>query len=148
MNTDEAKQIDTDKKLLFSELTYEIRGAVYAVANAYGKGLKEQIYQQAFAEELDKRKLSYEKEKRIPIYSQLTDKPLGVYIPDFVVADSVVVELKATEFTVQKYVEQQLSYLKASKYEVGYLVNFSTPRLFIKRSIYTNNRKPNIRVHP
>ena len=39
-------------------------------------------------------------------------------------------------------VNQQRSYLKASQYEVAYLVNFGTSKIEIRRSIYTNDRKP------
>jgi hypothetical protein len=31
--------------------------------------------------------------------------------------------------------------LKASKYEVAYLVNFGTAKLYMKRSIFTNDKK-------
>jgi GxxExxY protein len=119
-----------------------------SVANKYGKGLKENIYQNALAEEFTKTGLKFEKEKRIPISSIETGKLLGHYTPDFVVEDTVIIETKATDFTVQKNIDQQLSYLKASKYEVGLLVNFNTPKLYIKRFIYTNDRKPHIRVNP
>ena len=134
MNTDTTK-------LLHEDLTYQIRGAIYTVSNEYGKGLKEQIYQKALAEELERRNLLFEQQKRITIRSVQSGKPLGVYIPDFIVADKVVIELKASDFTSKQNVEQQLSYLKGSKYEIGLLVNFSASKLYIKRSIFTNNKK-------
>ncbi len=140
MNTD-TKRIDTDSKLLHADLTYQIRGAIYEVANKYGKGLKEQIYQRALAEEFQKRGIPFEEQKRLVITSQDTGKPLGVYVPDFIVAGLIIIELKASEFISKQNFEQQLSYLKASNYEIGFLVNFSSPRLQIKRFIYTNNRK-------
>ena len=56
--------------------------------------------------------------------------------------DKIIVEIKATSFTRVDDINQQRSYLKASKYEIGYLVNFCTQELEIKRSICTNNRKP------
>ncbi len=127
--------------VLHKELSYAIQGAFYDVANKYGKGLKEIIYQKALSEELTRRNLKHEREKRIAIYSKDTGKQLGVYVPDFVVEDKILIELKAAEFTVKGNVQQQLSYLKASEYEVGYLVNFGTPRLDIRRVIYTNDRK-------
>jgi GxxExxY protein len=127
-------------------------GALYNVANAYGKGLKETIYQKALAEELEKQGIPFEREKRIDIYSTESGKKLGTYIPDFVIDNKIVLEIKATTFSTRQNLEQQLSYLKASKYELGYLVNFSTPKLYLKRSIYTNDRKiristDNIRVN-
>jgi len=146
MNTEEGKQMNTD--LLYPELSYQVRGAIMEVANKYGKGLKEIIYQKALAEELTKLGIKFLQQPRIAIHSFDTGKLLGTYIPDFVVEDKIVLEIKATDFTIQRFVEQQLSYLRASKYELGFLANFSSEKLLIKRSIYTNDRKPASRVNP
>lgn len=132
----------TDTKLLEAGLSYKIRGAIYAVANKYGKGLKEQIYQKALAEEFNKERLSFEQQKRINIYSLETAKTLGVYVPDFLVENKVIVEIKSSEFTTKRDIDQQRAYLRASIYEIAYLVNFGTGKLDIRRSIYTNDRKP------
>lgn len=145
MNTD-TKQINTD--LLFGDLTYKIRGAIFTVSNKYGKGLKEIIYQKALAEEFEKLKIKFEQQKRINIYSIDTGKVLGTFIPDFVIEDKVILEIKATDFTIEQAKKQQLSYLKASKYEVGFLVNFCSTPIYLKRQIYTNDRKARICVNP
>jgi len=79
--------------------------------------------------------------KELIFYSLDTGKILGTYVPDFVVEDKIIIEIKASTFTTQQDVRQQQSYLKASTYEVAYLVNFCTEKLYIKRSIYTNDRK-------
>ena len=146
MNTDKDKRINTE--LLYSDITYKIRGAMMDVSNKYGKGLKEVVYQNALAEAFMQRGLKFEKEKRITIHSVDTGKVLGYYTPDYIVEQKIIVELKASDFTSRQNVGQELSYLKASKYEVGFLVNFNTPKLDIKRLIYTNDRKPAIRVNP
>ena len=128
--------------LLEKELSYKVRGCFYNVANKYGKGLKEIIYQKALEEELEKENLKFESQKRIDIYSIETGKKLGTYVPDILVEDKIIVEIKATSFTRVDDINQQRSYLKASKYEIGYLVNFCTQELEIKRSICANDRKP------
>lgn len=130
-----------NKVVLEPELSYKIQGAVYNVANKYGSGLKEQIYQKALEEELFKNKISFEKQKRINIYSIDSGKILGVYVPDFVIENKIVLEIKASTFTTKQDISQQISYLKASIYEIGYLVNFNTSKLYMKRSIFTNDRK-------
>ena len=79
------ERIITNKNLLYPELSYQIQGAIYAVANKYGQGLKEGIYQKALAEEFEKRGLQFEEQKRIKIYSFDTGKVLGTYVPDFVI---------------------------------------------------------------
>jgi len=132
---------NTNNRILEADLCYEIQGAIYKVANKYGRGLKEKIYQKALAEELEKRKLKFEEQKRINIYSLDSGKILGTYIPDFIIEDKIIIEIKATSFTTRTDIDQQRSYLRTSTYEIGYLVNFSTPELDMRRSIYTNDRK-------
>jgi len=134
MNTDKDKRINTE--LLYSDITYKIRGAMMDVSNKYGKGLKEVVYQNALAEAFMQRGLKFEKEKRITIHSVDTGKVLGYYTPDYIVEQKIIVELKASDFTSRQNVGQEL------------LVNFNTPKLDIKRLIYTNDRKPAIRVNP
>ena len=53
----------------------------------------------------------------------------------------IILEIKASSFTTRQDIDQQRSYLKASTYEIGYLVNFNTSELDIRRSIFTNNNK-------
>jgi GxxExxY protein len=130
-----------NKNVLEAELCYKIRGAIYNVANKYGRGLKEIIYQKALAEEFEKLKINFEQQKRINIYSLNSGKILGVYIPDFLIENKVILEIKATSFTIRQNIEQQRSYLRTSQYEIGYLVNFNTDELEIRRSIFTNDRK-------
>jgi GxxExxY protein len=148
METEQDKEIkqDTPDKILEKDLCYKIQGCIYNVMNKYGRGLKEGIYQNALAEEFLAQGLKAEGQKRINIYSFDTGKKLGTYIPDFVIEDKVILEIKASTFTMKQDVEQQRSYLRISEYEIGYLVNFCTEELYIKRSIYTNDRKPFLRL--
>lgn len=128
-------------KLLEEELSYAIRGCIYATANKYGKGLKEIIYQNALAEEFDKNNIKYEQQQRINIFSLETGKKLGTYIPDFIVEDRIIIEIKASSFTRKEDINQQRSYLRASKYEIGFLANFCSENLDLIRSIHTNDKK-------
>lgn len=83
-----------------------------------------------------------EREKAIKIYSIDTGKIIGHYRADLVLDDKILMEVKSTLMPLRQDEKQLYYYLRNSQYEVGYLVNFSTPRLFIKRIIYSNNRKP------
>jgi GxxExxY protein len=68
--------------LLYEDLSYQIRGAAYDVRKNYGPGHKEVLYQRAFDEELNLRKIKYVREKPIKIYSPMTGKIIGSYQPD------------------------------------------------------------------
>jgi GxxExxY protein len=130
--------------LLYEELSYQIRGAAIEVKKNYGSGHKEVLYQRAFAEELDLRKIKYSREKPMKIYSPKTDKVIGSYQPDFIVDDKIIVELKALEQMPRRMVDQLYSYLRNSAYELGFLINFSSRGADIKRIIYTNDKKQHI----
>ena len=63
------------------------------------------------------------------------------YQPDFVCYDSVIVELKAISALSNLEDAILLNYLKATPLERGLLLNFATPSLEFKRSIFSNSRK-------
>lgn len=128
-------------KILEKELSYKIVGSLYTVTKKYGKGLKEVIYQNALIEEFERCRLEFEPQKRIVIYSIDSGKPLGCYVPDFVIGDKVILEIKSLIILPMAAIRQQRSYLKASEYEIAYLVNFGSRELEIIRSIHTNDRK-------
>lgn len=135
---------DLHGKLLYEELTYKIRGIFFATRKEYGPGQKESIYHNILLEKFEKSGLKAEHEKRIPLQSHDTGKLLGLYQPDFVVQDKIIIEVKSTALSSLRDEKQLYHYIRNSIYEVGFLVNFSTPKLFIKRIIYTNDRKPHL----
>lgn len=128
--------------LLYKELSYKAHGAAIEVRKALGPGHKEKLYQQAFAEELKSAGLAFEKEKAVKIYSPKSGKYLGLYRPDFVIDKKIIVEIKAEKFVSRGEINRIYDYLRNSDYELAYLVNFASPRLFVRRIIYTNDRKP------
>ena len=128
-------------ELLYKELSYQIQGAVIDVRKNYGSGHKESVYQSALVEELKLGKIPFKREPSISIVSPKTNKIIGIYRPDFLVDDKVILEIKAVEFLARKLVDQLFDYLRNSKYELGYFINFAGPKLYMKRIIYTNDRK-------
>lgn len=131
--------------LLYKELSYQIQGAAIEVRRDYGSGHKESVYQHAFAEELTLRKIPFEPEKKITIFSPKTGKKIGIYQPDFVVDGKIIIEIKALEILPGRLIDQLFDYLKNSQYELGYFINFGGPKLYMKRIIYTNDRKKLLR---
>jgi len=141
MNTDQHK-INQPKKFLYKELGYQLRGCFFDIRKNYGPGQKESIYVNLVAEWLKEHKIPFHKEKPIKIYSINSGKIIGTYKPDFLVDNKILIEIKSARVTTRQDEKQLYFYLRNSPYEVGYLVNFSSPRLYIKRIIYTNERKP------
>lgn len=126
--------------LLYRDITYRIREALFAVKKELGGGHKEIVYQRALAEEFAQRKLAFDREKRIPIF--YNKKPVGIYQPDFVVEGSVVVELKAQTFVGTAEKKQLWTYVKGSEYRLALLVNFGPGELAIDRIVYDSARTP------
>lgn len=133
--------MDTNRQILFKDLSYKLQGIFYDVRNQYGQFHKEIIYHNALIELFNERKINFISEPRIEIISQLSGKKLGVYVPDFLIDDSVIVELKAAIFTDKNMEIQLLEYLKTTKYELAYLVNFGEEKFKPKRFIHTKDRK-------
>jgi len=129
------------EKLLYKDLSYKLRGLFFQIRNTYGPGQKENIYSNLLTEALKENKIPFEKEKFINIYTP-NGKVAGTYKPDFIIDDKIIIEVKSSRYTTRIDEKQLYYYLRNSKYEIGLLINFSTPKLFIKRIIYTNNRKP------
>ncbi|MDP3996808.1 MAG: GxxExxY protein [bacterium] len=131
--------IHSNGDLLYKDLTYRIRNAIFKVANGLGLGHKEIIYQKALVEEFAECGLSYSREKQIPIYYR--NKKMGVYRPDFVIEDKIILELKALPFVGNTEKKQLWGYLKGSEYRLALLVNFSPKKVDIQRIIYESARK-------
>ena len=132
--------MDTNN-FLEKELSYKIVGCFYDVRNKYGANHHERVYHRTLAEQFDIKKIKYISEPKIEVFSLDTGKVIALYVPDFLIEDKVVIEIKAKEFNNDKFYRQTLEYLKASKYEIAYLVNFGEQNFQPRRLIYTNNRK-------
>ncbi|MDP2856284.1 MAG: GxxExxY protein [bacterium] len=127
--------------LLYKDLSYVIQGIAFEIRKDFGLGHKEQIYQKAFEEELKRHEVPYEREKSIKIYSPRDGKFIGLYRPDFIIDNKVILEIKTLQFVPRAEIRKIYDYLRNSEYELGYLINFASPKLYIKRVIFTNNKK-------
>ena len=123
-----------EKNYLYKELTYKIIGALYEVHKELGSIHKEIIYHKAIAIELAYRNISFVEEKSIPV--KYKGKKIGLYKPDFIIDDKVILEIKVSPAITKAMREQVYYYVKGTKYKLVLLANFGTQRLGIKRLIY------------
>lgn len=133
-------------KLIEKKLSYKIQGIFIEISNEYGHLFKEKFYQNILKEKLASNKINYTQEPRINIRSFQTGKIMCLYNPDFEIEGKIIIELKTQKFLAKNQVNQLEQYLKASNFELGYLVNFGKPKVQIIRRIYTNNNKPWLKV--
>jgi GxxExxY protein len=122
-------------KLLYEEESYKIRGACFNVFNALGGGIRESIIEKALIQELSHSGLSTKKEKIDIFYKS---SKIGIYIPDIIVNDKILIELKSKPFITKEDEKQFWGYLKGSKYELGFLINFGHNKLSIKRIVHSD----------
>lgn len=119
---------------LYKDLTYKIIGAAFTVHKTLGPVHKEIIYQKALAAELTSLGISFKREVSLPVTYK--DEKVGIYQPDFIVEDKVVIEIKAVEFLPPSSKTQLSYYLKGTKYKIGLLLNFGRSSLEVHRRIY------------
>ena len=125
--------------LLYKELSYKVQGAFFNVYKAFGNAFKEKVYHNALIEEFKQSNIDILSQKQINIYYK--EKKVGVYIPDIVVDDSIIVEIKCKPVLTMDDIKQFWHYLKGSEYKVGYLVNFGRPgKVEMIRRVYDTAR--------
>jgi GxxExxY protein len=128
-------------KLLHRDLTDAILRSFYQVHNSLGFGFLEKVYENAMVLTLRRQGLDVWQQKAIRVYYE--DSLVGEYFADLLVAQKVIVELKAGESLSPAHEAQLMNYLKATELEVGLLLNFGEVPEF-RRRIFTNDFK---RVH-
>ncbi len=121
--------------MLHEDITEDIISSFYKVYNTLGYGFLEKVYENALLIELINRGVKCEQQKQIAVFYE--DKKVGLYYADLVVADKVIVELKAVSEICEEHEYQLINYLKATSIEIGLLLNFGKSPAF-KRKIYTN----------
>jgi len=125
-------------KLLYEEESYKIRGACFKVYNALGGGIKERIIDNALINELSSLGLKVTKEVKIDLY--YNGQKIGFYIPDLIVNDKIMIEIKSKPFITREDQKQFWGYLKGTNYQLGFLVVFTPKKLEIKRFIHTKGK--------
>ncbi|MCK4321685.1 GxxExxY protein [candidate division WOR-3 bacterium] len=122
----------------YKNLTERIIKVFYKVYNNLGYGFLEKVYESAMMLEL--KKSGIPALAQFPIDVTYAGETIGEYFADILVDNKVIVEVKAAKSLVEENEAQLLNYLKATRIEVGLLLNFgSKPE--IKRKAFDNSRK-------
>ena len=119
----------------YHELTGKIIGCAMQVHRLLGTGFQEVIYQRALAIELEQCGIAAQRELEIPIYYR--QKEIGSRRVDFLVDETVLVELKALSALNETHHAQIINYLEAYRLPIGLLINFGASSLEFKRFVKT-----------
>ena len=118
----------------YQDLTKKIISCFYNVYNELGYGFLESVYENSIIKEFKKKNLKVQNQKEIDVYYR--NEIVGNFIADIIVDDKIIIEVKAVKELKQIHEVQLVNYLKATKIEVGLLVNFGE-KLEFKRKVFT-----------
>ncbi|MDQ3805560.1 MAG: GxxExxY protein [Acidobacteriota bacterium] len=113
---------------LTNQTTNVVIGAAVEVHRSLGPGLLESAYCECLCRELTLRGVSFERERALPVEYKGVRLECG-YRLDLLVANSVVVEVKAVEGLAPVHEAQLLTYLRLGGWRVGLLINFNVVML-------------------
>ncbi|MBE7465869.1 MAG: GxxExxY protein [Planctomycetes bacterium] len=109
-------------------ISSRIIGCGIEVHRRLGPGLLESVYDEAMSLEFHYQKVSFKRQVAVPI--RYRDQELAVPLKlDFLIADTVILELKAVEMLLPVHQAQLLSYLKLTGKQLGLLMNFNVATL-------------------
>ena len=112
-------------------------GCAIEVHRELGHGYLELVYERALEVELKSKGIRFERQVPMPVTYK--GHSLGMFVADLVVADCIIIELKASETTTPRDEAQLINYLRASKIPVGLLFNFGSSSLKTKRLVHQYN---------
>ncbi len=123
--------------VLYHDLSHKVLKAVFTVHTAIGPGLLESAYESAICIELRHQGISFEKQKEYSLIYR--GEPAGIYYADLVVENKILLELKSVKTLVPIMEAQLINYLRLSRIQVGFLVNFYSTHTEFKRFYFPNN---------
>ncbi len=120
--------MDTNKgELLLKDEVFQIVGCAIEVLNTLGHGLLEKSYENALVVEFGLRKILFRQQPSFDVvYKRQT---VGVFIPDLIAFDSVVVDTKVIDRITDHERGLILNYLRVTSFRVGVILNFKHRKL-------------------
>ncbi len=125
--------------LLYKDLSYKINGLLFSVHNELGRYINEKQICDAIEGKFKQENLSYEREKTLPPSFQ--GEREGRNRIDFIVEDTIIIEIKNKQILERQDFNQIMRYLNAENKKLGLLVNFGGKYLKIKRILNSNSNE-------
>src|SRR4051794_667141 len=104
-------------------LTEAVIGFAIEVHRELGPGLLESVYEQCLAHELSTHRFVFRRQVPLPVIYKGVHLEQG-YRADFIVENSLILELKTVERLLPVYTAQMLTYLRLSRLRKGLMLNF------------------------
>jgi len=123
-------------------ISEQVISCAFEVSNTLGAGFIEKVYENALCVELKRAGIPYCRQQRYEV--RYKNENIGNYIADIVIADKLLLELKALSALNKEHEAQVMNYLKASGLRVGLLINFGTSRIGMKRIVWKHDESERI----
>lgn len=132
------QRVEPDEEL--DAIARDVIEAAVEVHRVLGPGYLESVYEEALAVELALREVPFR--RQVPIALTYKGVPVGQPRLDLLVADRLIVELKAVDSLLPIHQAQVISYLNATRLTLGLLINFNRPTLRqgVRRVIQSHSR--------
>ncbi len=111
-----------------------IREAGFGLHKFLGPGFREKVYERGMIHRLGKAGLAVRVQPTVMIYDE-DGTELIEETMDLIVEDVLILELKAVRETSDADIAQLLGYLKATRFRHGLLLNFGSPKFYIKKYV-------------
>jgi GxxExxY protein len=108
----------------FDALSNRVIGCALEVHRNLGPGLLESTYEQCLAHELRTADIPFKLQYPLPVEYKGMRLDCGYRI-DFLVDDSLIIELKSVDRLLPIYQAQLLTYMKLAGISIGLLINFN-----------------------
>ena len=118
----EGAELRGKTELLHREISREILGAFYSVHSELGFGFLEAVYVNALVVLLTRAGIKVE--RQVPFDIVFHGQSVGTYRADLIVESRIIVEVKAGRCIIPQHMAQLFNYLRASRLQVGLLLNF------------------------
>ncbi len=121
--------------IILKDESYLLMGICMEVHKELGMGFKEVLYKDAIEIELKERKIHSKREREFRIEYKGKVLP-HMFYADFVIDDSIILEVKSASFIVNNFFAQTINYLKASGLKLGIIANFGEKSFTYKRVVF------------
>ncbi|MBP3711396.1 MAG: GxxExxY protein [Bacteroidaceae bacterium] len=116
---------------------YDVVGVAMEVHKTLGRGMAEQVYQEAFVLEMKLRGMMVEREKELRLHYKGTLMEKSYYADFFY--KNIIIEFKSVEEITSDHRAQLMNYMRIAQQERGILFNFGERRLYAERYLYLPN---------
>jgi len=121
--------------IILKDESYKIIGICMNVHRQLGMGFNENVYKDALEQEFKNNNIPFSRETKFKIeYKGIVLK--HTYKADFIVFNTIILEVKSSSVIINKFFTQTINYLKTSGLKLGIIANFGEKSFTYKRVLF------------